>query len=196
MKNALYALLVLCAFSLPALAQHNYEFGGGYAHVSGNGGLDGFTVATAYSPIPDFQLFLNYDGVFDHTTFGIFAFTQTGLTFVNSHAEGLMTGPRFFVPGLLKGHGNIKGHTLHPFIEAGFGDYKLHSSVTQVSTGTTSAEDRAFAWMIGGGGDFVAYRNFSARINLDLLRTHWVNEGQSHLRLTLGVFWSRHPRTE
>jgi len=38
MKNVIYALLVLCAFSLPAFGQNDIEFNGGYQHASGDQG--------------------------------------------------------------------------------------------------------------------------------------------------------------
>src|SRR5215472_15202105 len=136
MKNALFVLLVLFAFSLPALAQHDLEFSGGYQHVSGDQGLDGFTVAAAYSLIPQFQLYLSYDGVFDHSTIGSFALTTVGTTVVNSHMQSILTGPRFFLPGLFKGKGKIKGHTLHPFLELGFGDSRLHTELRQINVMT------------------------------------------------------------
>lgn len=177
------------------MAQHDLEFSGGYEHVSGDQGLDGFSVGTAWNPIPRFQLFLNYDGVFDHSTLGVFALTSTGLALVNSHMESLLTGPRFFLPGLLKGHGNIKGHHLHPFLEAGFGESRLHTQLTQVNIGTVTAQDTAFAWMLGGG-DFRIYPHFTVRAYVDFLRTHFANSGQGRLRFGLGLVWSRRSRAE
>src|SRR5215467_444960 len=190
MKNALYALLVLFAFSLPALAQHDLEFSGGYQHASGDQGLDGFTVGTAWNFIPQFQLYLSYDGLFDHSTLGAFALTSIGATIVNSHMESILTGPRFFLPGLFKGRGKIKGHTLHPFAELGFGDSRLHTELRQVNVMTATAEDTAFAWMIGGGADYRVYPHVTVRGNIDLLRTHFVESGQSRVRLGISVVWS------
>jgi hypothetical protein len=48
MKSFTLALLTFLALSITASAQHNLEFSGGYQHVSGNEGLDGFRVGTAW----------------------------------------------------------------------------------------------------------------------------------------------------
>jgi len=199
MKNSKYCvfvLLALFAFSLPALGQHDYEFNGGYAHASGDQGLDGFTVGAAFSLTPNAQLYVSYDGLFDHSTFGALALTSSGLTFVNSHLSSVLTGPRVFLPGLLKGHGNVKGHLIHPFLDAQFGEARLRQNVTAVQLGTLSASDTAFVWGFGGGGDFHVYPHFTVRPFLGFLRTHFVQSGQSRVRLGVTVVWSRRPRTE
>ena len=47
MKNLCMFLLLLLAFPLLASAQ-SVEVGGGYAHISGDGGLDGFNAGAAW----------------------------------------------------------------------------------------------------------------------------------------------------
>ena len=178
MKNAIYALLVLCAFSLPAFGQEDIEFNGGYQHASGDQGLDGFTVGGGWNPLPKFQLYLTYDGLYDHSTLGSFALTQVGLTVVNSHTQEILTGPRFFLPGLWKGHGRVNGHRLIAYLDAGFGEARLHTELRQPLIGTVQAADTAFAWALGGGmdyrfirtGRFVATRACCARISWSLGR--------------------------
>jgi len=185
MKNAIYALLVLCVFSLPAFGQENIEFYGGYQHASGDQGLDGFNLGLGWNPVPAFQLFLNYDGLYDHSTLGAFEFTSVGSTFVNSHMLGLLTGPRYFLHGA-----DIKGHTLLPFVEAGFGEYRLRTELSSAITGNVASADTAFAWALGGGADYKIYRHWSARADLGFLRTHFANGGQSRIRLGFGVRWT------
>ena len=196
MKNAMYVLLVLFAFSLPLFAQHDIEFNGGYQHASGDEGLDGFTVGAAWNPLPRFQLYANYDGLFDHSTLGSFALTRTGLTVITSHMQGFLTGPRFFLPGLIKGKGRIKGHLIVPFIDAGFGEYELHSELTTAITGTTTASDTAFAWKLGGGVDYRIYPHFTVRGDVGLLRTHFAESGQSRIRVGATLVWSLRSRAQ
>ena len=196
MKNVLYALLALVVFSLPALGQLDYEFNGGYSHFSGDQGLDGFTLGAAFGLVPNAQLYVSYDGVFDHSTFGALALTSSGLTFVNSHLSSVLTGPRIFLPGLLHGHGNVKGHLIHPFLDAQFGEARLRQTVTAVNLGTVNASDTAFVWGFGGGGDFRVYPHFAVRPFLGFLRTHFVQSGQSRVRLGVTVVWSRQRRSE
>ncbi|HEY6968681.1 MAG TPA: outer membrane beta-barrel protein [Candidatus Angelobacter sp.] len=196
MKNAMFVLLVLFGFSLPLLGQHDIEFNGGYQHISGDGGLDGFTIGAALVPIRNFQLYINYDGVFDHSTVGAFALTSIGLTTINSHMQGFLTGPRFFLPGLIQGKGRVKGHLLLPFIDAGFGVMHLHSDLTAQNLGSQSASDTAFAWALGGGADYRVHPHFTLRGNIGLERTHFANSGQSRIRLGATVVWSIRSRAQ
>jgi hypothetical protein len=51
--------------------------------------------------------------------------------------------------------------------------------------------------MLGGGAEYLFSPHWSGRANLDFLRTHLANEGQSRLRLVLGIrytFGSRTPK--
>lgn len=196
MKNFIYVLLVLLAFSVTLLGQEDLEFNGGYQHASGDGGLDGFTVGVGWNPIREFQLYLNYDGLFDHSTLGSFALTNVGLTTVNSHLQGFLTGPRFFLPGLFPGHGRVKGRRLIPFIDAGFGEYSLTSDLASGLLGTASASDTAFAWALEGGADYRIHPHFAVRGNVGLLRTHFANSGQSRIRFGATLVWSLFSRAQ
>jgi opacity protein-like surface antigen len=185
MKNVLYAFIVLLVFALPAFGQENLEFYGGYQHASGDQGLDGFNVGLGWNPTEQFQLFLNYDGLYDHSTLGSFALTGVGSTFVNSHMVGMLTGPRYFLHSA-----RIKGHRIVPFVEAGFGEYRLRTELRSDITGEVASADTAFAWALGGGVDYKIYSHWSVRGDLGLLRTHIANSGQSRVRLGLNVVYS------
>jgi hypothetical protein len=190
MKNAIYALLVLFVFSLPAFGQEDLEFSGGYRHISGDQGLDGYFLGVGWNPIPKFQLHLTYDGTYDNSTLGNFAFTSVGTIVINSHMQEILTGPRYFLPGIFKGKEKVKGKIMIPYVEAGFGEARLHSDVKQANLGAVQSADTAFAWQIGGGADFRIYPHFAVRADLGFLRTHFANGGQSRIRLGLGVVWS------
>ena len=194
MKKVLYLLLAMLVLSLPALAQANLEFYGGYRHISGDQGLDGFYVGGGWTLMPQVQLYVSYDGTYDHSTLGVFALTSTGLTLVNSHMQEILTGPRYFLPGAFKGHGHVEGHLLVPYVEAGFGEARLHTELRQANIGTVQAADTAFAWQIGGGADFRILPHWTARADLGFLRTHFASSGQGRVRLGLGIVWSARPR--
>jgi hypothetical protein len=194
MKKVIYALLVLFAFSLPVFGQEDLEFSGGYRHISGDQGLDGYNLGIGWNAIPKFQLFLDYDGVYDNSTLGVFALTSTGAALVNSHLQELLTGPRYFLPGAFKGHGHVQGHLMIPWVSAGFGEARLHTDLRQVNIAAVQAADTAFAWMIGGGADFRVYPHFAIRGDLGFLRTHFANGGQGRVRLGLTVVWSLRSR--
>jgi Outer membrane protein beta-barrel domain len=194
MKNVMYALLALLAFSLPAFGQSDVEFNGGYQHISGDDGLDGYRVGVGWSPAPKFQLALNYDGTYDNSTLGAFALTSVGLTVVNSHMQEILVGPRYFLPGVLEGKGHIQGHLLVPYVEAQFGEARLHTRLRSSAIGDVQAADTAFAWTIGGGADFRIHPHWAIRPNLGFLRTHFASSGQGRYILGIGVVWSARSR--
>jgi hypothetical protein len=189
MKTIACTLLLFMALSIAACAQ-TVELSGGYTHITQNEGLDGFDVGGAYYLAHRVSLAFNYDGVYDNSRLGVFELTNVGLTVTNSHLQDWLIGPRFFTPGLLKGKGKVQGHLLIPFIEAQFGESNLFSQLTAINIGTIRSADTTFSWMLGGGGDFRVTNHWAARINLDLLRTHFADAGQSRLRLGLGVAYT------
>lgn len=72
---------------------------------------------------------------------------------------------------------------------AQFGESILDSRVTASTIGTATAADTEFALLLGGGADVRFSEHWAARINTDFLRTHFVNSGQSHIRLILGAVY-------
>jgi opacity protein-like surface antigen len=195
MKTVIYVMLALLAFSLPALGQSDVEFSGGYQHISGDQGLDGYRVGVGWSPIPNFQLALNYDGVYDNSTIGSFELTSVGSTFSNSHLQDVIVGPRYFLPGVLHGHGKVQGHLLIPFVETQFGEARLHSRLRSNVIGDVQAADTAFVWTLGGGVDYRIYSHWAVRTNIGFMRTHFANSGQGRVNLGIGVVWSARSRS-
>ena len=61
MKKTFYALLASLLLSLPALAQTNIEFYGGYRHISGDSRTRSVQCRNRLFPIPHFELYLTYD---------------------------------------------------------------------------------------------------------------------------------------
>ena len=168
---------------------YRWEIAGGYAHISGNEGLDGFNVGGSVFLAPKMSLGFNYDGVYDTSVLGTFALTGVGLTSSKSHLQDFMAGGRFFFPGVLKVHCGNKNvmPILTPFFQAQFGESNLYSQLTSVNIGTVTSSDTRFTWLLGGGGDFNFSDHWSARVSADLLRTHFADEGQSRIRIILGV---------
>jgi opacity protein-like surface antigen len=200
MKRSISCLLLsLAAFSLGASTQgasaqgaskENLELSGGYAHISGDLGLNGFDVGVAAWFTPRFAVAVDYDSGWNTSRIGIFELTQTGLVVAKSHLQDFLIGPRFFFPGVIK-TGNKRVAHLLPFAEAQFGGSHLNSSLRTVSTNINqSAADSAFSYMLGGGADYRLYPHWVARLKLGLLRTHIADTGQSRLRLSLGVAYT------
>jgi len=175
--------------SPPPSIWHRFEVGGGYAHISGDGGMDGFNVGASFFLAPKISLGFNYDSVWDTSTLGSFALTNVGLTVTNSHMQDYMAGGRIYFPGVLKPNCGLTGKLpiLHPFVQAQFGESNLYSKVTSVNVGTISSSDTRFTWLLGGGADINFSEHWYARGSADLVRTHFADVGQSRIRVILGI---------
>lgn len=188
-RSFFYLLFSLVAFYLNASAQR-VEVSGGYTHISGNQGLDGFNVGAAAWFTHRFSIAADYDSGWDTSRIGIFELTPTGVVASKSHLQDWLFGPRISFPGVIK-TGNKRVAQLLPYGEAEFGLSHLKSSINQTATNfSQSTTDTAFSWMLGGGADYRIYPHWVGRLKLGLLRTHFAEAGQSRLRLSLGVAYT------
>jgi len=182
----LFLLTFLATMMLPPTARaQGLELHGGWAHVTGDFGTDGFNVGAAWWFTDRVTIAADYESTRDTTTLSNFAFTTIGAIAVKSHLQSALIGPRFFFSTDWTDR-----HRFNPFGEAQFGASHLNQKVTQVSAPTVSASDSAFSWMLGGGAEYLFGGHWSGRVNLDFLRTHLANQGQSRLRLVLGVTYT------
>ena len=188
MKTLLVIPILLFLFSTRSMAQnlHNLEVGGGWAYVSSNFGVNGFNVGADYWFSPRVSGVFSYDDAWDTSSIGNFVLTPVGQIAIKSHLQNYLFGPR-----IAFAKKKIKSYEFMPFGEFQLGGTYLHSAVQQTSTGIKqTASDNAFSWMLGGGADYVFSDHWTARANLDFLRTHLANSGQSQLRLVIGVAYS------
>lgn len=161
------------------------ELHGGWAHVTGDFGTDGLNVGAAWWFTKRITIAGDYDTTWDTSTLSTFAFTSVGAIAVKSHLQQALFGPRIFFATDW-----TSKHKLDPFAEAQFGFTHLYQSVQQVNMPSVAASDTAFSWMLGGGVEYLLSPHWSARGNLDFLRTHLANEGQSRLRLVIGIVYT------
>jgi Outer membrane protein beta-barrel domain len=182
--------LLIASLSVPARAQTTkarIEFGGGYLHVTGDQGLDGFDVSAAAIFSRRVSIEFDYDGIYDTSKIGVFELNpQVGLTTSKSHLQNFIIGPHISFPAFAI----RKTKNLIPFVDAQFGVSHLNSELSSVTLGTTSNSDTAFSWMLGGGADYRLSPHWRARAKLDFLRTHFASAGQSRLRFGLGVAYT------
>ncbi len=182
-------LMVTVALCVSAFGQR-FELNGGYAHISGNQGVDGFTLGGAMFFSHRVSIAADYDTAWDTSQIGIFETTQTGVVVSKSHLQNILFGPRIFFPGAFKTKDKHIA-LLMPFAEAEFGVSHLSSNLENPTLAINqSNSDNAFSWMLGGGADYRFSPHWVGRFNLDLLRTHFSDEGQSRLRLVLGVAYT------
>lgn len=188
MKCAIVLLSIVVVLPSASKAQivHNLEFSGGWTHATGNNGLDGFNLGAALWLSKRVSVAFDYDHIHDVSSLSAFALTSGGLITTKNNMENFLIGPRVFF--------NPRGvkilHTLQPFAEFQVGGSHLHSEISQVGVGSQEASDNSGTWLLGGGGDFVLSKHWVGRANLDLLRTHFVDAGQSRLRIVFGVAYS------
>jgi opacity protein-like surface antigen len=171
---------------VPHAAAQNLEVSGGWAHSTGDGGLDGFDVGAAAMFTSRVGIGFNFDSIWDTSKIGSFELSSIGQTSVKNHMENALVGPRIFFA-----QKKIKKYILSPFGEAQFGLSHLRTRIQQQQTGLNqSSSDTAFTWMLGAGADYVIAGHWAARANIDLLRTHFVDVGQSRLRFVLGIAYT------
>jgi opacity protein-like surface antigen len=167
------------------------ELNTGWAHISGNNGTDGFAAGGAWWFTKRITLALNYDDGWDTSPLTNFAITNLGAVVTKSHLQNLLIGPRIFFTTDW-----TTRHKLVPFVENQYGYSWLDQTVRITDVGTFEADSSKFTWLLGGGAEYWINPHWSGRLNLDLLRTHFADEGQSHLRLVLGVTYTFGARGE
>ncbi len=158
------------------------EFAGGWSHVTGNFGLDGFDVTAGWWFTPRASVIFNYGDVYDNSPLTAFRLSSLGSATVKSRLQNFLVGPRVAFPRQARANGKAI-----PFAEALFGGTHLRTTISQALPGQErDSTDSAFTWGLGGGLDYALTSHWTARINLDLLRTHLGDSAQSRLRLALG----------
>lgn len=185
-KVSPFLLTAIFLFGLSAMSSaQRLELNGAYAHASGDLGLDGFNVGAAWWFSPRVSVAGEFDSLFDTSKVGAFELTNIGLVSVKSDMQNYLVGPRVFFPRVWKRYPQIT-----PFGELQFGASHLHTTLHQTSLPDQSSGDQAFTWMFGGGADYLIRPHWAARVKVDMLRTHFLDEGQSRLRFTMGLVYT------
>lgn len=182
------SLVLIALFALPVAMRAqkepgNFEAGAAWGHLSGDFGLDGVTGTFGYRMHNYVTLVAQGNFLWDTSKVGAFTLsTTTGQFSIHSNYQDGLAGARFHILG-------VKRH-IRPFGEALIGYSRLHQSVT-AATGVFNSDNGStgFTWLVGGGGDYRLTDNWAARGSLDFVRTHFVSEGQSRYRFTLGLVY-------
>jgi hypothetical protein len=172
-------------YSAKNLHAQGLELSGGYAHSTGDFGVDGFEAGGGWFFTHKVALIADYDSLWDTSRIGAFEFTSVGAISSKSHLQNFLVGPRVYLRTR-----NVDKYAITPFADAQFGLSHLNSTIQEGAATPFSASDTAFTWMLGGGADYVLNPHWTARGQLDLLRTHLNAEGQSRLRVGIGIAYS------
>ena len=146
MKLGVPALLpiTMLLFSPYNVSAQKLELNGGYAHASGDFGLNGFNAGAAWWFTPKVTIAADYDDIYNISHIGTFEFTSIGPIVIKSQLQEFLFGSRIFFSSQ-----RIKKHNLTPFAEAQFGLFPSKLNVRQFSSPFLGA-DTAFSWMLGG----------------------------------------------
>lgn len=182
MKKIIFVVVVLLAFATctPVQAQSSaptrgLSVGGGWTHVTGDFGLDGFNIDASYRFSPMIAGIADFDATFNTSTLGTLS-TTSGQS-VRTRLQNYLFGPRVYFPQAFK---NSK------FIP--FGEFEIGlSHLTNHVSGQPSQGDNGFSWLLGGGATYNLTPKWDAFGRLGLLRTHFASQGQSRARFVLGV---------
>jgi Outer membrane protein beta-barrel domain len=166
----------------------NLELNAGYTHITGDLGLNGFTFGGGLWLNRRVSLNLDYDTAYKTSSLDVLSLTSVGSTSIANHLQDWLIGPRIYFPPK-----SIKKYKFDPYASVKFGGSHLREEVKQ-NGGSISASDNSFAWALGGGGDYQFNSQWFGRVGLDFLRTHFVQSGQSRLRLVIGVGYTFGPR--
>jgi hypothetical protein len=185
-------IAVMAVVFLPqSISAQDLELSGGWAHVTQDFGTDGFDAGAAWWFTPRITLAANYDGTWDTSRIGVFQITNVGLLVSKTHLQSVLIGPRIFFLSP-----KIKKYKLGVFGETQYGASHINSTFQQVPVASVSSSDTAFTWTLGGGADYPITAHWSARGNLDFMRTHFAAAGQSRLRFVLGIAYTFGRRAE
>src|SRR5690348_12829882 len=167
MKCRIGVIAFLFALSVMASAQ-TVEFNTAYAHVSGDGGLDGLNLGTAWWPTHRLSIAFDYDSGWDNSHLGLFSLTQAGTIVSKNHLQNFLIGPRIYF-GTLRTRQKYLARLL-PFAEVQMGASHLRSTLEEpIQHVSQSASDNAFSWMLGGGADYRFSPHWATRFKLDFL---------------------------
>lgn len=196
MKRRAMRIFLFLVISLPATAFAQFggaqlervEVSGGWTHLTGNNGLDGLNAGAGYYVTNHVSVVGDFDFLWDTSKSSVFdLLPSTGAITFKSNEQNYLVGGRVRILGF-KPLKTLEKRKILPFGEILFGTSRLHQEVKDTA-GTISAEasDRAFTWAFGGGVDYTLSAKWVARGRVDFVRTHFADEGQSRLRLNLGL---------
>jgi hypothetical protein len=188
-KSHIVVLIALFFLSFQRDAFAQFELETGYSHLSGNFGLDGFHAGVGYQFNRYVTLVGESEFVWDTSQIGVFDLTPTlaGIR-LKSNEQNYLGGARVRIIGW-KAMKTLEKRKILPYAEVLMGVSRLNQKITNVLTSTQSfdATDQAFTYVLGGGVDYTLTRSWMARGSVDLVRTHFVDTGQSRVRVHVGL---------
>jgi opacity protein-like surface antigen len=177
MKRTLALLLFMGLSVLPAFSQVDevprFEVMGGFSHVTGDLGLNGWEAAGTYRASPWLGIVADISGQYGSDE-------VLGVDF-KSNLHNFLFGPRVYVPLQDYPRWQPFGHLL-------LGVSRVRNEIDNPLLALDET-DSAFSWALGGGIDYQLAPQFRARVQLELLRTNFFDTGDSRARFGVGLVY-------
>jgi hypothetical protein len=133
-----FLIVILLSFAGSAHGQmgRDLELHGGYAHVTSDGGLDGFNAGAALHFTERVSIGFDYDSTWDRSRPTVFLTSSVGALIIRSYLANYLVGPRIFFPTKKL---TFKNQKFIPFGEFQFGGSHLSTTVDQVGLPVTES---------------------------------------------------------
>jgi hypothetical protein len=178
-------LIALILLSCAGWAQ--LEVGGSYTHLTGNSGLDGVTGSAGWRWNQYVTLVGEANFLWDTSRIGVFDLSSdTGVIRIKSDYQSYLGGARVNLRRVLK-QKELEKRKIIPHAQLLLGVSHLHQKVLNALGTSLDASDSAFTWVLGGGVDYALSPHWVSRGDLDFVRTHFVDAGQSRLKVSIGL---------
>jgi opacity protein-like surface antigen len=192
-KRRAMRIFLLLVISVPATAFAQFELervevSGGWTHLTGNGGLDGANAGAGWYFTDRVAIVSDLDFTWDTSKQTVFdLLPSTGAIKTKSNEQNYLFGGRVRIRGF-KPLKTLEKRKILPFGEILLGTSRLHQEIKDTNgTISLAASDTSFTWAFGGGVDYTLSAKWVARGKVDFVRTHFADEGQSRLRLNIGL---------
>jgi len=154
-----------------------FEVYAGYSRMTGSVGLNGWEASAAYKPrlAPWFGVLADVSGHYGTEDIASIK--------VKSHTYNFLAGPEVYFT-------RLRNQKLIPFGHLMFGASTENTDIAGVAF--PGVQDTAFTWALGGGVDYRFSNHLYGRAKLDLLRTHFLSEGDSRGRFGFGIAYRFH----
>jgi len=187
MKHLTKLLFLLVLIGLSSAGWAQLEVGGSYSHLTGNSGLDGVTGSAGWRWNQYVTLVGEANFLWDTSRIGVFDLSSdTGVIRIKSDYQSYLGGGRVNLIRLFK-QKELEKRKLIPHAQLLLGVSHLHQKLLDATGTSLNASDSAFTWVLGGGIDYALSPHWIARGDLDFVRTHFVDAGQSRLKTEIGL---------
>ncbi len=162
-------LVVAAAAQTPDRGRGTGDLAFGYTHLSGDVGKNGWNASGTYN----LNRYLGIEG----DIAGYYGSTSILTIKADSSEYSFLAGPK------------VRFETSNPKLVP-WGHFLLGVGHANLGTNVgVNDADTAFTWVLGGGADWIFRPKWAARGKVDLYHTDYFSNGDTHLRVGLGIVY-------